>query len=676
MSTQVLFSTLLLLFSLTITTFAQDSTLQHWQITERQSIIWHPDTSRLPHSDNIELSGKKISAIIYYDIDEENNLSIEKDLIFPQLRTFNKSNEPDWKKYRAYFRRKVNDSFAPTLTCDSLTINPTVIDSIEIGGRITFYYAPVRGLQLSKVIYPAMDQRLLVEEWIIKNVGFKTQRLSVSAIHHQQSEWGYKGQYSFVVKSDTVTNFAILPRQSYQFSLHYGATLNEESMTAFDTEKARQSRDDFLQHCQDNLVLQTPDPILNTLFYFSKIRAAESIFHSSMGLVHSPGGGNYYVGIWANDQVEYSGPFFPYLGYPVGNEAAFNTYQKFSQNIPKDSSSIPYAFEVDGNFAMDFLDRGDAAMIAYGTSLYLLNSGQVKQAERLWPLIEWSLRYCHQNRNEAGAVRSESDEMEGRIPTGTANLSTSTLYYGGLKYSIPIARALGKNELAESYQKRLSVMEQVIENYFGATMEGLKTYRYFEGNQSLRHWICLPLSMGISTRQKGTLTALFEKLWTDNGILVQSDPQAASSEQMFWDRATLYALRGALKVGEKEIALQKLQQYSTKRLLGDHVPYPVEAYPENNQKHLSAESALYCRIFIEGLLGIEPLSFTELSLSPSLPKAWDNLKLQRVMFFGKPHEIELNREGENLRLRVSAENVILHNSILKPTEKIILKLVF
>lgn len=181
------------------------------------------------------------------------------------------------------------------------------------------------------------------------------------------------------------------------------------------------------------LALVTPDPVINSLFYFSKIRASESIFDSSLGLVHSPGGGNYYAGIWADDQVEYSGPFFPHLGYETGNIAAFNAYKKFRSNIPNGDAHIPYAYEVDGNFTMDFLDRGDAAMIAYGTTQYLLARGDRDEARDLWPLIEWTLRYCHEHRNSDGAVLSESDEMEGRISTGTANLSTSSLYYGGLK---------------------------------------------------------------------------------------------------------------------------------------------------------------------------------------------------------------------------------------------------
>jgi hypothetical protein len=48
----------------------------------------------LPHKENIEMSGKKVSGIIYYEVDEARNIKIQRDIIFPQLRTFVKSNEP------------------------------------------------------------------------------------------------------------------------------------------------------------------------------------------------------------------------------------------------------------------------------------------------------------------------------------------------------------------------------------------------------------------------------------------------------------------------------------------------------------------------------------------------------------------------------------------------------
>jgi len=192
-------------------------------------------------------------------------------------------------------------------------------------------------------------------------------------------------------------------------------------------------------------------------------------------------------------------------------------------------------------------------------------------------------------------------------------------------------------------------MKEVINKYFGAEMEGNETYQYFDGNKFLRHWICLPLSVGIETKKEGTIDALLNKMWTENGILVELNPE--ETQTVFWDRATMYALQGIMKVGETNLAFDKLKALSQKRLLGDHVPYVVEAYPENNMKHLSAESALYCRIFTEGLLGIEPMGDGKIKLAPSLPDEWDYITLDNMALFGKRTDIEIKRTN-NGKLKV------------------------
>ena len=63
-----------------------------------------------------------------------------------------------------------------------------------------------------------------------------------------------------------------------------------------------------------DLVFESPDEIMNRAFSFAKLRAVESIFNTKGGLMHAPGGGNYYAAIWANDQAEYANPFFHSLG--------------------------------------------------------------------------------------------------------------------------------------------------------------------------------------------------------------------------------------------------------------------------------------------------------------------------------------------------------------------------
>jgi hypothetical protein len=193
-----------------------------------------------------------------------------------------------------------------------------------------------------------------------------------------------------------------------------------------------------------------------------------------------------------------------------------------------------------------------------------------------------------------------------------------------------------------------------IENYFGATIEDLKTYRYFKGHEYLRHWICLPLVMGITDRQEGTLEALFTKLWTDNGIRVEYNPNL-EEPNLFWDRGTLYAFRGAFKAGATERALQKLKAYSSTRLLGFHVPYVVEAWPEGNMAHLSAESALYCRIFTEGLLGINPVGFHRIEISPKMPEAWNAYSMKNIKALNTSWDLILKRKGDKIQVTILKE---------------------
>jgi hypothetical protein len=430
----------------------------------------------------------------------------------------------------------------------------------------------------------------------------------------------------------------------------------------------------FLDTMQRHLALQTPDPVINTLFYFSKIRAAESIFRTSMGLVHSPGGGRYYTGIWANDQAEYSGPFFPYLGYRNGTVAAMNAYRKFLQNIPTNGGKIWASFEMDGQLPCCSKDRGDAAMILYGATHFLLASGNQDYAQELWPLLEWCVDYSEKMKNEEGVIRSNSDELEGRFPTGTANLSTSSLYYGGLVQLAVLAKVMGKPAgLVAGYLQKARQLKEAIERYFGAEVEGLPTYQYYSNNTTLRSWISLPLVMGIDTRKEGTLDALFNRLWSDNGVLIESQKDTAKPK-VFWDRGTLYAFRGAFRAGAAERALARLEPFSKNRLLGFHVPYMVEAWPEGSMAHLSAESALYCRIFTEGLLGLTPAGFRSFTLTPHLPPQWPKMALKNMKAFGNDISIAVARKESGYLVDVYTGTKKLLSKTVKEGEPVEVKL--
>lgn len=633
-----------------------------WQVHANQGITWDlTKETRLPHHDNIELAGTQVAGIIRYQVTKDKQLHVTRDVIFPQLRTYTKSNE---SPYRAYLRGDYTDNLLPVLTLGDKKYETGVLDSIRINGKISFYFQQRDGLSVVRSFFPSMHERCLVEKWTLRNTGQTPRTIRIGATELQQTEAGWHGTYHRRAFTDAPRTITLQPQEQCEFGVYFLATINEEAAPAVSVAAVERSRDTFLDSMATNLQLHSPDPVLNTLFYFSKIRAAESIYRSRYGLVHSPGGGNYYVGIWANDQAEYSGPFFPYLGYQTGVQAALNAYRIFQRNLPTDGGKIWSSFEMDVTFPFGEHDRGDAAMIAFGATHFLLAAGDKQKAEEIWPLVTWCLDYCRRRTTAAGVVASESDELEGRFPSGSANLATSSLYYGALLQAARLAKAMWKPAaVSATYQHRAQQVAQAIERYFGTEMEGLHTYKYYAENTTFRSWICLPLVVGLHQRTAGTLDALFGKLWSANGVLTERKPGTKASE-VFWDRGSLYAFRGAFKAGAADRALARLTSYSTTRLTGFRVPYAVEAWPENGMAHLSAESALYCRIFTEGILGLEPTGFRSFTLRPQLPTKWNYLDITNIKAFQTSFDVHLRRDREKLQVQVIRQGkVVLQRAI-------------
>jgi hypothetical protein len=642
------------LFFCISTVIAQEDT--RWQITGNHAIQWTIENSALPHSDNIEMAGTKVAGIVSYQVDETGNLQIERQLFYPQLHPHIKESDPDWYVFRAYLKETYTDAILPKFYSNDTEFSPGILKEVMIDGMITFKHtASKSGITLSRKLYPSPDQRLFIEELHLVNTSNAPVTISYEGISNTQSKQGIGGTFTYNVQSKGEESVTLQPGASTIYEIHFTAQLNDEPEVV--NENSIEKRIHFLEEMRQNLILETPNPVFNQLFEFSKIRASESIFDSKLGLIHSPGGGRYYVGIWANDQAEYVSAFFPYLGYDIGNQSAINCYRAFDNVKSPIYEPIQYAFEVEERKPPALLDRGDAAMIAYGATQYALARGDTAEAEELWDLITWCLEYNNRNLNSEGVVKSQSDEMEGRIETGDANLSTSSLYYGALVNAVYLAESLEKpSSVVKKYTHDASSLKGAIENYFGTTIEGLDTYKYYKEHTTLRHWICLPLVVDINDRAAATTEALFDRLWTDNGVHVEKNNPDKKISEIFWDRGTLYALRGALRAGATEQSIERLEQFSTTRLLGERVPYVVEAFPEGSMAHLSAESGLYCRVFTEGLFGITPTGFDSFTIQPRLPKKWNEMALRHVRLFGKDFDIEIQRNGTQMDVFIKDAN--------------------
>lgn len=627
-------------------------TVDRWRIKDEREIVWEIEgDTRLPHADHVEMSGQKVSVIIHYNVDEEKRLTLTREVIFPMLRL----RKDD---VRGYLRRNFGSEAEPILSIDGVAWKPERVSKIKLKGvwECDYYRSP-NGVIVNRTIIPDLDDEAIRELWTVYNFSPEDKVIRLTYPELDETVEGIYGAYKIELSHIGANERIIKPKHFAMFQWDITASVagKDDDRIIMPIPLFQKAKWNY-----DYLQLNTPDPILNTAFQFAKMRTAESVFNTKMGLVHSPGGGRYYGGIWANDQAEYAGPFFPFLREKKSMRASLNAYRIYATAMNPQYDMLPSSFEVEGDVIYHAGgDRGDAAMVAYGASQFALASGKRKIGKELYPLVEWCLEYCRRKTNADGVVESDTDELEGRYPTGAANLSTSVLAYGALKSGCNLARELGKKKDVERYSTRVYKLWRAIERYFGADVQGYRTYRYYDGNDVLRSWICLPLCMEITNRAAGTIDALFSPhLWTEDGLATQA------GDTVFWDRTTLYAIRGILVAGETERAMQALTAYSRRRLLGDHVPYPVEAYPEGDQAHLAAESALYCRIFTEGLFGITPIGFHIFQLKPRMPKSWGIMALSNIRAFNSVFDVVVNRIPDGLLCRVLINDKIVYRRSL------------
>lgn len=613
-----------------------------WAIRLDGSIVWHPQTSE-SHRDHIEMSGFNVSSVLRYGVDRSGRFELERSIIWPTLRM-----QPNHT--RDHLNRRFALDVPGTVLVNGHPLRDEQVKEVVLDGTLraeSHYQASGGAVKLCRTIYSSPTAPALCELYVLQNAGKQAFTVEIPTLHREYNTEKTKGVYgSYRILVEVGGNTRILqPGDSLLFSARFSAYKPGEKEQPFAVGEGLTARRDLVRSLRDKLILETPDTIINTMFAFAKLRAAESIFMSKNGLLHSPCGEAYYTGIWANDQAEYMNPLFPFMGYAPGIESSMNAYGLFASYTNPEYKRLPSSFISEGTKPLSVAgDRGDAAMVAYGASRFALASGDVELARKLWDLIEWTLEYCRRQLNDEGVVLSDSDELENRFPAGKANLCTSSLYYDALLSASYLAREL---KIPNDYERQAQRLRTNIIRYFGATVEGFETYQYYKGNDILRSWICIPLTVGINERSTGTIDALFSpRLWSEEGLLTQA------GTKVYWDRSTLYALRGVFMAGQTERAAEYLRYYSAKRLLGDHVPYAIEAWPEGNQRHLSAESGLYCRILTEGVFGIRPTGLRSFTVTPRLPKSWPGMALRRIQAFGNEWDVEVVRKGKKLHIRI------------------------
>ena len=615
-----------------------------WNLQQDKLVLTAAD----PHTDSIELSGRGCSLMLGYGTGVDGELILSRRAVFPTLRLAPNVTEA-------------------TFICDIPADAALHLDTSERERAVAFTFDGVftarsrlGSLSLLRTFIPDSSALGFWEELRVQNTG--TQSVAVQPCRSEtmpaQYGRGVYGIYEVQTQPENSDAVTLAPGAQVIYRAHtaahiYGKPWPEPLPFA----QELQNRRDRMQALQGQAILKTGDAALDTMFRLCKLHAAETIFDTLVGPLHSPGGCEYYAASWTNDQVEYAGPWFAFAGDALAKQAALNAYRQYVPFMGPQYTPIPTSIISQGQDIWEGAgDRGDAAMFLQGCSRFVLTLGSAQLAEEFAEPLLWCAEYCRRHTLPNGVIASDSDELEGRFPSGEANLSTNCLCYMGLATTAVLLRELHRDADAHRLEQQRTALGDAIEREFAAEVRGFDTYRYYNGCEKLRSWICWPLCAGIPNHAAGTVDAVFSpQLWSVQGMLCEE------GDATYWDRAALYALRGSFAQGFTEKAWPQLAAYTRNRLLGERAPYPIEAWPEGGMRHLSGESALYCRIVTEGILGIEPLGLHRFALTPRCLPGIESWSLENIHAFGTVFTIRI--DGKSCRV------VSEHGSLNIPMEE-------
>lgn len=610
------------------------------------------------------MSGFMASAIISYGSDKNGKLLLMRHLTVPKLR------------------------MKPNLTGSSFSCNFSGTEKLSVNGQKTEEYPKtisIKGnlkiqsetnstVSVTREFLPAVRQPVLIEIVTVKNHSDKTIRLAICAEQEcrKTAAWRCEGSSitagcsllfddAFEISQHRAKHLLLQPDEEVVYYRVYYA-YQDNPIEAFSLKEEINARKAFIDEMFSSLQLETPFPELDAQFSHCILRGSESIFQTKNGLMHAPGGGNYYAALWTNDQCEYANPFFPFSGYKAGIEQSINCYSLYEAYMDKsalpmqDKKALVTSIIAEGtDYWNGAGDRGDGEMYAYGISRFLLEMSDTALIKRFWESLVWCLDFALSRKNENGVIASDSDELENRFESGNANLFTSCITYDALGNASVLADAIGDTAHKMQWQAEREQLKAAIESYFGANVEGFDTYRYYDGNQDLRSWICMPLTVEIFDRAEETVRALFSPGLYINGLL-----KSTSANDTTWDRSLLFALRGVFLSGRAEKGFAETLNYCKNRLLGSHCPYPFEAYPEGNMAHLAAESLLFARIVTEGLFGLKATGICRLRIKPQLCAELPVIKLKGIRLFSKCFDVKADESGIE----------ILYNGVLYKTDSL------
>jgi hypothetical protein len=264
------------------------SAQNRWHILPDGGIEWKTDR-RLPHSDNIEMSGKQVSLWVQYEVGTDSALHLTRTIVFPSFRLLPNNTH-------ASMMYKVADQDLPRILINGRPMNADIYYGVPLNDlpekTISIRHKGIMettsrllsmnaDLQLKRSLFPSDNRAMALEKLVFINTGDKPVKIEMEELYKEQRPAESRvvnGPLRFVTGTVGSGEKTVAPGDSVIFGLFYAALRGTGTIDAPSLAAEEQGRKDRVAGILSLMQLETPDTLLNTAFAFAKIRATESIF--------------------------------------------------------------------------------------------------------------------------------------------------------------------------------------------------------------------------------------------------------------------------------------------------------------------------------------------------------------------------------------------------------------
>jgi len=583
-------------------------------------------------SDYFEQSGRNTSLVLSYKVDKEKKLLLHRHII---RHNYNNSSFA------------FDDDRETCITIEGKIIQEKVCH-IDIEDRITFYTADEENkIKIARSLFPATYGTGIIEKIEIQCESEREIALSLSDNHYGgDNKKGKKMLFGIGIADEKGCYFPDFEGEKVRktakngyicyYLAWYAVGINEEYL--LDCKLEDKKRKTFFDDCIKSINIETGNDEIDLAFTHSFKRLAETITLYDDNLFLT-GGTNRTNGILTKEQLGVEAPFLAYSGYIGGLKPLLNTLGLFAvkavDSEKKKNQLLPsYIGLLDDDESKN--DIGQWAYYCNALASIALTIGSPPLASEMYKTLGIGLDYCRKN-SQKGVVA-----LAKKISADTSGVA----YDAYLKTSI-LAGLLGKDTDVSKYAYFARELRDKREIFEKNSSSVAFAYGYFEDKKILQDALnSEAIKMGIPTYQQ------WNNLVTEEDKNLSIIKTTLNAKADLADENLLYLIKSAFCFGLWEEGYYYLNQYTKIRTLGCHSPYPVNCQGYSD----GSIAALYCRIFVEGILGYRPISFSSFSLTPNLPREWSRVKLNN--FYTCGHSFDIEVEENEIRVYDETEELI------------------